>query len=171
MIAPSAYDALVQHMTSSPTAEVCGVLLGTKAAGGTQIHSYRSLRNVAPDPLHHFALDPQEWIHCCYQERDLLGLFHSHPMTPAIPSTTDLQQLPEFAAMLSIYLIGTLLPSPFHDDHIKHNDYPDQRQAPQAALSNIPINAYHIQKQLSPSAAYAPLYHLQPAQLNISEPS
>ncbi|WP_411345949.1 M67 family metallopeptidase [Paenibacillus sp. WLX1005] len=155
-ISSDAYNAMIQHMTSFPDMEVCGILLGTKTAGSTQIHSYRRLRNVAHDPLHHFTLDPQEWIDCCYRERELIGLFHSHPMTAAIPSSTDLQQLPAFAAMISIYAIGSLVASSNRSDN---QDHPD--------INTTPINVYQINQSVNPSSYPLPIYNLQTAQLNI----
>ncbi|ODP29143.1 hypothetical protein PTI45_01654 [Paenibacillus nuruki] len=106
-IRPTALQLLTDHMSSSLSSEVCGVLLGRKAAGGMRIESYRKLRNVAPDPLHHFLFDPIEWVQCCYQETDLIGIFHSHPLSAPIPSSTDLIQLQQFGALTPIYLIGS----------------------------------------------------------------
>lgn len=106
-IRPTALQLLTDHMSSSLSSEVCGVLLGRKAAGGMRIESYRKLRNVAPDPLHHFLFDPIEWVQCCYQETNLIGIFHSHPLSAPIPSATDLIQLQQFGALTPIYLIGS----------------------------------------------------------------
>ncbi|MDN4616743.1 M67 family metallopeptidase [Paenibacillus sp. PsM32] len=114
-IRPTALQLLTDHMNSSLSSEVCGVLLGRKAAGGMRIESYRKLRNVAPDPLHHFLFDPIEWVQCCYQESDLIGIFHSHPLSAPIPSSTDLHQLQSFGALTPIYLIGS--PSTSWVDH------------------------------------------------------
>lgn len=108
-LASTALRQIEAHMVSSPAAEVCGVLLGKKAAGGMHIHSYRRLRNVAPDPLHHFSLAPEEWIPYCW-DSELIGIFHSHPFTSPVPSVTDREQLPAFASMISTYLIGSPVP-------------------------------------------------------------
>ncbi|ANF96383.1 hypothetical protein AR543_10455 [Paenibacillus bovis] len=109
-LASSALEQIAAHMASSPAAEVCGVLLGKKAAGGMHIHSYRGLRNVAPDPLHHFSFAPEDWIPYCFESSELIGIFHSHPVTAPVPSITDKEQLPEFASMISVYLIGSTAP-------------------------------------------------------------
>ncbi|WP_052723801.1 M67 family metallopeptidase [Paenibacillus wulumuqiensis] len=108
-LASTALRQIEAHMVSSPVAEVCGVLLGKKAAGGMHIHSYRRLRNVAPDPLHHFSFAPEEWIPYCW-DSELIGIFHSHPFTSPVPSVTDREQLPAFASMISVYLIGSSVP-------------------------------------------------------------
>ncbi|WP_322903616.1 Mov34/MPN/PAD-1 family protein [Paenibacillus sp. SGZ-1009] len=106
-IAAAVVQKLNDHMKCSPSTEVCGILLGKKAAGGTQIHSYRRLRNVAPDPLHHFQLHPSDWIKCCYEQHELIGLFHSHPYTAPVPSQEDIERLSDFAGLISVYVIGS----------------------------------------------------------------
>ncbi|WP_458119350.1 M67 family metallopeptidase [Paenibacillus sp. Z6-24] len=108
-LASTALRQIEAHMVSSPAAEVCGVLLGKKAAGGMHIHSYRRLRNVAPDPLHHFSFTPEEWIPYCW-DSELIGIFHSHPFTLPMPSVTDREQLPAFASLISVYMIGSPVP-------------------------------------------------------------
>lgn len=117
-IRPTALKLLTDHMSSSPSSEVCGLLLGRKAAGGMRIEYYRKLRNVAPDPLHHFLLDPIEWVQCCYKEADLIGIFHSHPLSAPVPSSTDLTQLPQFGALTPIYMIGSFASSLSDHTHL-----------------------------------------------------
>ena len=85
--------------------EACGVVLGESAAGGIRISRFQPIRNVAPDPLHHFSLDQSEWIQCLFSEVTIVGIFHTHPRTLAIPSHEDLQALPNFAGMIQTYLI------------------------------------------------------------------
>lgn len=166
-IRPTALQLLTDHMSSSLSSEVCGVLLGRKAAGGMRIDSYRKLRNVAPDPLHHFLFDPIEWVQCCYQESDLIGIFHSHPWSAPIPSSTDLHQLQSFGALTPIYLIGS--PSTSWIDH---------RQALNKKwISNLEQNHtqpftvagyYAIYNHLRDNTlSHLPLYTLQSATLQL----
>jgi len=176
-IRPTALKLLTDHMSSSLSSEVCGVLLGRKAAGGMRIESYRKLRNVAPDPLHHFLFDPIEWVQCCYQETDLIGIFHSHPLSAPIPSSTDLIQLQSFGALSPIYLIG----SSFKDvsdhpqvldgtwlmisdqDHV-HKDHRYTHHTPSLAIAGYQV----ITNDLADSTASdIPLYTLQPCTLKL----
>ncbi|CAM2993747.1 Mov34/MPN/PAD-1 family protein [Paenibacillus taichungensis] len=96
-----------KYMFASLPLEACGVVLGEAAAGGIRISRFQPIRNVAPDPLHHFALEDAEWIRCVFNEPQLIGLFHSHPRTTPIPSNEDLRNLPIFAGLLQLYFIGS----------------------------------------------------------------
>ncbi|WPP40018.1 Mov34/MPN/PAD-1 family protein [Paenibacillus hunanensis] len=151
-ISQSVWHELIDHMNSAPAHEVCGVLLGTKTAVGIQLHAYRRLRNVSLNPAYHFQLDPAEWIHCCYNEPNLVGLFHSHPHTAPLPSQEDLGRLPDFASMISVYLIGTLSiasSEPEQDHQQTYTKPSSSNQTPYAPTDPLdhhpePIRAYNI---------------------------
>ncbi|MCW3792364.1 M67 family metallopeptidase [Paenibacillus sp. LS1] len=106
-IPSSVEQEMSKHMFLSLPQEACGVMLGETAAGGIRISRFQPIRNVAPDPLHHFALDDAEWIRCVFSEPKLIGIFHSHPHTRPVPSAEDIQALPAFAGLLQMYLIGS----------------------------------------------------------------
>ncbi|MGC5771250.1 Mov34/MPN/PAD-1 family protein [Paenibacillus pabuli] len=103
----SVEQEISKYMFLSLPMEACGVVLGEAAAGGIRISRFQPIRNVAPDPLHHFLLDDAEWIRCVFNEPQLIGLFHSHPRTAPVPSIEDLRNLPVFAGLLQAYLIGS----------------------------------------------------------------
>lgn len=175
-IRPTALKLLTDHMSSSLSSEVCGVLLGRKAAGGMRIESYRKLRNVAPNPLHHFLFDPIEWVQCCYQETDMIGIFHSHPSSAPIPSSTDLIQLQQFGALTPIYLIGSstdLSDQPqwlyntwlaiSDQDHV-HQDYQHTHDTQSFAVAGYQV----ITNNLADGTTLdAPLYTLQSSILKL----
>jgi len=126
---------IAEHLVSGLPYEACGVLRGKAAAGGMRIDAFAPIRNVAPDPLHRFVLDPVEWTRECLRGDGLIGLFHSHPCSPPVPSEEDLRQLPLFAGMLSVYLIGS----------------------PKNADGEMELNGFMIEKEKDG------LYHLIPA--------
>ncbi|MNJ62794.1 hypothetical protein D3C77_586490 [compost metagenome] len=94
-------DSLTRHPE-----EACGVLLGDITADSAVIDNYLPIRNISSQPRQNFLLDPRQWVTCCYNPR-LIGLYHSHPSAPPVPSDTDLQQLPLFADLLKLYVIGS----------------------------------------------------------------
>jgi proteasome lid subunit RPN8/RPN11 len=96
-----------KHLISGLPYEACGVLRGKATSGGIRIDTFIAMRNVAPDPLHHFILEPKDWTREYLRGNGLIGLFHSHPYSPPIPSPEDLRQLPLFAGMFGVYLIGS----------------------------------------------------------------
>ena len=81
---------LLQHAQSSPDAEVCG-LIGS--IDGVPVHCY-PISNTDLQPQNKFTLDATEQISAFKTMRDkgeqLFAIYHSHPHTPAEPSTTDL---------------------------------------------------------------------------------
>jgi proteasome lid subunit RPN8/RPN11 len=57
------------------------------------INTIIPIKNIHIDPTHSFAFDPEEWTAAFYDmqknRQTIVGLFHSHPRTEAIPSSSD----------------------------------------------------------------------------------
>ena len=110
----SVRQALGKHLLSCYPHEACGILLGVAAAGGMHIDTYVPMRNVAPDPLHTFTPDPKMWIHALFHEARLIGLFHSHPNAPPVPSVHDLDGLFALGPEFKVYLISSPGPEEYY---------------------------------------------------------
>ncbi|MFS0857070.1 Mov34/MPN/PAD-1 family protein [Paenibacillus taichungensis] len=145
-IPSSVEQEMSKYMFASLPLEACGVVLGEAAAGGIRISRFQPIRNVAPDPLHHFSLEDAEWIRCLFNEPQLIGLFHSHPRTTPIPSNEDLRNLPIFAGLLQVYFIGS----------------PDLTADTQ---SKMLLNGYQIHSNVDPSIGTS---HGQPYNLRLA---
>jgi proteasome lid subunit RPN8/RPN11 len=83
------YDAMIAHVLQTPTEESCGLLSGrgdliTRAFQATNIAENRATRYEA-EPLDVRRI--LEEIDDAGQEH--LGIYHSHPRSPAYPSATD----------------------------------------------------------------------------------
>ncbi len=82
-------DAVRAHAREEQPRECCGVLLGT---GGRILDSLRA-RNLADDPDRRFLLDPVDHIAARRTARarrlEVVGFYHSHPRSEALPSATD----------------------------------------------------------------------------------
>jgi proteasome lid subunit RPN8/RPN11 len=89
----------------SPQSEVCG-LIGSK--NGLPTHCY-PIKNSAEQPQQRFLLDAGQQISAMAKMRelgeDLFAIYHSHPTSPAQPSTHDLEQA---AYPDALYLIISL---------------------------------------------------------------
>lgn len=89
-IATIVVDAVVAHAREAAPAECCGLLLGT----GNMVVAASPTRNIAADPSRRFEIDPQDHIDVRRDARGrglaVLGFYHSHPRSPALPSPTDL---------------------------------------------------------------------------------
>ncbi|MBU5350772.1 M67 family metallopeptidase [Paenibacillus barcinonensis] len=182
----SVEQEMSRHMHLSLPQEACGVVLGESAAGGIRISRFQPIRNVAPDPLHHFALDQTEWIRCIFSGSIIVGIFHTHPHTLPIPSYEDLQALPDFAGMVQVYLIGSPnLEINSADSRInaESSDSTLGMKSPDFTLgmksldtnnsiSCMLLNAYQIAKtdeqQPHSVSPENPSYHLIPMQLRVT---
>jgi proteasome lid subunit RPN8/RPN11 len=87
----AALDAAIAHARETAPAECCGMLLGTPDV----VMEARPARNLATDP-HRFLIDPKDHIDARREARarafDVVGFYHSHPHSAAVPSETDLAE-------------------------------------------------------------------------------
>ena len=79
------------HARDAAPLECCGLLAGKDDLIDQYIHT-RNIRNSAVayeiDPADHFAAIKSLRV----RGREILGAYHSHPRTPAIPSPTDVAE-------------------------------------------------------------------------------
>jgi proteasome lid subunit RPN8/RPN11 len=87
----AALDAAIAHARETAPAECCGMLLGTPDV----VMEARPARNLATDP-NRFLIDPKDHIDARREARarafDVVGFYHSHPHSAAVPSETDLAE-------------------------------------------------------------------------------
>lgn len=100
--------AIEEHARREHPSECCGLLSGTNGLI-TDIHK---LRNDADKPESRYFATPEELFAAMRRIREsgqaLLGVYHSHPRTPAYPSASDVEMAfyPE-----AFYFIISLEPS------------------------------------------------------------
>jgi proteasome lid subunit RPN8/RPN11 len=87
----AALDAVISHARDAAPAECCGLLLGTAGV----VTDVRRARNLATNP-DRFLIDPKDHIDGRREARtrgiDVVGFYHSHPHSAAVPSPTDLAE-------------------------------------------------------------------------------
>ncbi len=80
---------MIAHAREAAPRECCGLLIGL----GAQIESAHRSRNVDPSPTR-FLIDPHDHFAAIRAARaggrEVVGVYHSHPSTPARPSASDL---------------------------------------------------------------------------------
>ena len=103
-ITKEASDAIVAHAREALPDECCGLLIGTPA----RIERAHRARNLDASPKR-FLIDPRDHFAAIHAARaiglDIVGVYHSHPATPAMPSPTDLSE-----AMYSQYVYVIVSP-------------------------------------------------------------
>lgn len=105
-IVRSAFDALVAHAREEAPSECCGLLLGS---GASVLEAARTT-NTASNRYSRFLIDPKDHIGLRKAARgrglEVVGFYHSHPRSPALPSTSDLA---EASYPGHLYLIVSLI--------------------------------------------------------------
>ncbi|WP_419192471.1 Mov34/MPN/PAD-1 family protein [Engelhardtia mirabilis] len=77
--------------------EACALLEGALEAGAVRIDAVHPAANIATEPRTAFEADPGAVVAALAQARArgriIVGLWHSHPRGPAVPSERDLREL------------------------------------------------------------------------------
>lgn len=85
--------ALLAHARSEVPNEACGLLAGSLATGVAT--TYHPARNADASPFV-YTVHPEDLVRIVFAiedaGEDLVGIFHSHTHTPAVPSPTDRRQ-------------------------------------------------------------------------------
>lgn len=83
--------AIEEHAERARPAECCGLLSGENGL----ITDAHPLRNEADEPETRYFASPEDLFSAMRRIREaghaLLGIYHSHPRTPAYPSSSDVQ--------------------------------------------------------------------------------
>lgn len=104
VILRSALDAMIAHAQETTPNECCGLLLGT----GVTIDEAVRVRNLEPGPTR-YRIDPADHIALMKRlrstSRTIVGAYHSHPRSGAVPSPSDAAEAfyPDF-----VYVIVSL---------------------------------------------------------------
>ena len=83
-------NQLLHQAQNSPDQEICG-LIGARFGAPSSCYP---VSNISENPQRLFLMDPKDQIEAMRrireQREELFAIYHSHPTSPAIPSTTDI---------------------------------------------------------------------------------
>jgi len=104
---------IFDQMEASYPNEAGGFLLGQARDGAATIQRIMQVENTfaAEEQYHRYAMTPQDWIRL-EDEADerglsLVGYYHSHPDSPAIPSEYDREHaLPNFVYVITSVMMA-----------------------------------------------------------------
>jgi proteasome lid subunit RPN8/RPN11 len=102
------FRQILEHTRAEAPNEACGLLAGRDG----HVTHVLPATNIAENPLVGYLMDPHDQLDHfqAIEEHDLelLGIYHSHPVSPAYPSPTDLSMAyyPE-----AVYAIVSLIQS------------------------------------------------------------
>jgi proteasome lid subunit RPN8/RPN11 len=101
-ITASALGAIVAHARDEWPEECCGLLIGTPH----RVERVHRARNVAPDRLRRFTIDPRDHFFALRAARvhywSVVGAYHSHPEGLPVPSLTDVSEAVPDARFLQL---------------------------------------------------------------------
>jgi proteasome lid subunit RPN8/RPN11 len=81
-------EAIIAHAREGKPEEICGVIRGRRLVAG---EVYRG-RNIAEERIENYTLDPETLLlqfRFEAQGDEMMGVYHSHPVSVAYPSATD----------------------------------------------------------------------------------
>lgn len=82
------------HAKETYPFECCGFLMGTFDGGGL-VRQVRRAANQNTERTDRFVIGPEEFAQAQFAadaaDMDIIGIYHSHPDWPAIPSQTDME--------------------------------------------------------------------------------
>ncbi|HWG90547.1 MAG TPA: M67 family metallopeptidase [Candidatus Thermoplasmatota archaeon] len=103
-------EEMLNHAREGKPLEICGLLAGRRASGLIEVVQAIRIRNVHPNPVKEYLLDPGEQLQAILRVEDelgfeVVGFYHSHPAGPPRFSVTDVAKAtwPETAYFL-VYL-------------------------------------------------------------------
>lgn len=92
----SCHEAMERAATAPFPNEACGILMGMRTATGWRVVEVREALNISPkDPTRFFEIDPKALfeahrsVRAAEDTREVIGYFHSHPHSRAVPSAFD----------------------------------------------------------------------------------
>ena len=111
-IEKQAWEHMQKHAEDHFPDECCGFFYGIEDISGRQISIYKPVNNNKEgDKRRRFEVSPIDYIqaerYALENNIQLLGVFHSHPQHPAIPSEHDLSQaMPWFSYIIISIMDG-----------------------------------------------------------------
>ena len=89
----SQLDVLTEHAMKSGQDESCAMLLGIQKEEQRNVKEIFLTQNIDGNPEVEFTISPEELLtgykHAAKKHLELVGIFHSHPKSIALPSSTD----------------------------------------------------------------------------------
>ncbi len=88
-------EEMLAHARAELPNEACGLLSGHRDGSRVAAVEFHPARNALASPLR-YDVHPDDLVRIVFEieeaGRELVGIFHSHVASPAIPSPTDLRQ-------------------------------------------------------------------------------
>lgn len=105
-VSAEAESKMKEHALATFPNECCGFFYGKNSGEGKQVTEVLLIENAKEgDQRRRFSISPLDYMkgerYAMEHELDFLGVYHSHPLHPAIPSEHDrVQAMPSFSYII-----------------------------------------------------------------------
>jgi proteasome lid subunit RPN8/RPN11 len=128
LLSTTAWKTMLLDACERQEIEACGALLGSMdEAGNWHVEEALPLRNIYASPVY-FEFDPADLLAIdLKQPGRMVGVYHSHPVGPAVASSTDRQNMQRVNGEQQIPWVWLILSGPFSSsssDESTRNDEP-----------------------------------------------
>lgn len=79
------YDEIVAHAREGKPEEICGLVRQHPVKGAEVLRA----RNMAAERIENYEIDDEHLLLFAFHEEEMIGVYHSHPVSVAYPSPTD----------------------------------------------------------------------------------
>lgn len=106
LIEPQPWAMMEKSVIQAFPEESCGFMFGQSSTDGTIVRSAWQVENATIlNKKYHFKINSKDYLaaeaYADQHELELLGVYHSHPNQPAIPSSVDTRvALPDFSYLI-----------------------------------------------------------------------
>ena len=108
-IRESVIKGIEDHARDAFPEECCGFLLGHPGERKRMIESRRAKNVATEDRTYRYVIDPLEMLHVDDEARtrglDLVGIYHSHPNHPEVPSEFDRSRATSWYSYLILSIV------------------------------------------------------------------
>jgi proteasome lid subunit RPN8/RPN11 len=107
-IARDVYEKIIAHARADHPDEACGMVVGPE--GSDRPERFIPMTNIERSPTWH-RFDPDElkrvYGEMWERDEDVVVFYHSHTMTEAHPSRTDISEMSEYLSPYHIVVVST----------------------------------------------------------------
>ena len=91
LIPSNLWEKILSHAKEQSPKECCGYLLGEVKGKSNILLEVFPMQNIHPSPTRHFSFSPQEQLRVLkeFSHLQIIGIYHSHPLSPPTPSQED----------------------------------------------------------------------------------
>jgi|SRR5579884_1795842 proteasome lid subunit RPN8/RPN11 len=148
LLSTSAWKTMLLDARGRQEIEACGALLGSMdEEGNWHVEEALPLRNIYASPVY-FEFDPADLLAIDLEQPGrMVGVYHSHPVGPAVASSTDRQNMQRVNGEQQIPWVWLILSGPFSGSSADESTNDDERHD-DGNITAHGLRAYHYYQDI-----------------------